>query len=88
MVLQGAKEISCSEESLKDNFDLFQIDDIIATGMRNRSVGGTNANAQSSRSHSIVTFNIKYQSDNRKVISCKLNVIDLAGSERAGVTNA
>lgn len=41
MVLQGAREVSCSEQSEVG----FSIDEVIAQGMRNRSVGGTNANA-------------------------------------------
>lgn len=73
-----------SEESA----EAFRIDDIIETGLKNRSVGGTQANAQSSRSHSIVTFSIQYKNDKGRLVSSKLNVIDLAGSERTGETNA
>ncbi len=57
--------------------------------MKNRSVGGTNANAQSSRSHSIFTFNLKFKSAaSPRMLTAKLNIIDLAGSERAKETNA
>lgn len=84
MVIQGAREVNCSEQSEV----AFSIDEVIAQGMRNRSVGGTNANAQSSRSHSIVTFSIKFEDGAGKLMSAKLNIIDLAGSERTSETNA
>ena len=51
MVLVGAKEVTITEDSLAplsvENSEVcpFSIDDIIDTGMKNRSVGGTNANA-------------------------------------------
>lgn len=94
MILVGAKEITITEDSMAslsiENSELspFSIDEIIDTGMKNRSVGGTNANAQSSRSHSIVSFTLKFQNTSGKFITSKINVIDLAGSERTGETNA
>jgi kinesin family member C2/C3 len=95
MVLVGAKEISITEESMApisaENSEIspFSIEEIIETGMKNRSVGGTNANAQSSRSHSIVTFTLKFlNGSSGKFLTSKINIIDLAGSERTGETNA
>lgn len=54
----------------------------IETGKLNRSVGCTNVNEYSSRSHCIVTLYIHCgTSDGSEQVS-KLNLIDLAGSER------
>lgn len=83
MALQGAREVTVSEGS-----EAFSIEEVLSQGMRNRSVGGTQANAQSSRSHSIFTFSIQFKSDEGRLCKSKLNIIDLAGSERTGETNA
>lgn len=55
---------------------------LITRGTENRSVGFTNANAVSSRSHSILLINITEITN--KVTT--LSLIDLAGSERASST--
>ncbi|WOL12009.1 kinesin-like protein KIFC3 [Canna indica] len=59
--------------------------DILKNGGRNRSVGSTNANELSSRSHCLVRVSIKSESfvDGQKWRS-KLWLVDLAGSERVG----
>ena len=54
---------------------------IIETGKNNRSVGCTNINEYSSRSHCIVTIYIHCNTSDNSFTS-KLNLIDLAGSER------
>jgi Kinesin motor domain len=53
----------------------------IETGKNSRSVGCTNVNEYSSRSHSIVTIYIHCNTTDNSFTS-KLNLIDLAGSER------
>lgn len=53
----------------------------IENGKNNRSVGCTNINEYSSRSHCIVTIYIHCSSPDNSFVS-KLNLIDLAGSER------
>lgn len=55
-----------------------QIMDTIHTGLKSRTSGTTGANAESSRSHAILTYFIKHSG---KVFS-KMSFIDLAGSER------
>jgi len=58
-------------------------------GNSNRSVGVTDMNAQSSRSHSIFILSIT-QNDNINM-TCKIGklfLVDLAGSEKVGKTNA
>lgn len=52
--------------------------EIIHGGLKNRTSGTTGANAESSRSHAILTFSIKHTG---KLFS-KMSFIDLAGSER------
>jgi len=61
-----------------------QVVALMAAGSRNRSIGGTASNERSSRSHSIVTVKVLGENRSAGVKSvAKLNLIDLAGSERA-----
>lgn len=59
-------------------------------GFKSRSVRATNMNAQSSRSHSIFTIYIDSQQNdqkgNEKYKASKLNLVDLAGSQRSSKT--
>ncbi len=66
-------------------------------GKKNRSVGATQMNQDSSRSHSIFTITIemteKYDAKGAKggdshIRVGKLNLVDLAGSERQSKTGA
>lgn len=65
---------------------------VLQTGKRNRKVGATAMNAQSSRSHAIFTITVEMSesdSDGQEHIRVgKLNMVDLAGSERATKTGA
>jgi len=70
--------------TLKDTEDIQQCLD---KGNKNRHVGATSMNDQSSRSHSIFTVYLEIEEDG-KIRSGKLNLVDLAGSERVGKTNA
>ena len=60
--------------------------ELMNKGQRNRTVASTNMNRESSRSHAIFTATIRtitVDQDNLKMVrSSRLNVIDLAGSER------
>eukprot|EP00750_Incisomonas_marina_P020783 INCI4086.5.p1 GENE.INCI4086.5~~INCI4086.5.p1 ORF type:complete len:1393 (+),score=313.52 INCI4086.5:228-4406(+) len=63
---------------------------LLAKGHRSRSVGVTSANADSSRSHAIVTVSLydapsSARSYKRKLCG-QINLVDLAGSERAADT--
>nr|DBA15662.1 TPA: hypothetical protein GDO54_003135 [Pyxicephalus adspersus] len=62
------------------------------TGWRNRSVGYTLMNKDSSRSHSIFTINIEIcttdEDGEDHLRAGKLNLVDLAGSERQSKTGA
>merc|ERR1719269_553784 len=65
---------------------------VLAAGLRNRSTGATNMNAESSRSHSIFLITIEQCEvgpDGKVHIRAgKLNLVDLAGSERQSKTGA
>ncbi|XP_055253152.1 kinesin-like protein KIF17 isoform X2 [Moschus berezovskii] len=69
-----------------------QCERIMETGWKNRSVGYTLMNKDSSRSHSIFTISIEiYAVDERgkdHLRAGKLNLVDLAGSERQSKTGA
>ena len=63
---------------------------IMAMGWKNRSVGATLMNADSSRSHSIFSIHMERcdadDSGEEHIRAAKLNLVDLAGSERQGKT--
>eukprot|EP00172_Hildenbrandia_rubra_P002721 Plantae.Rhodophyta-Hildenbrandia_rubra.ctg37955.p1 GENE.Plantae.Rhodophyta-Hildenbrandia_rubra.ctg37955~~Plantae.Rhodophyta-Hildenbrandia_rubra.ctg37955.p1 ORF type:complete len:444 (+),score=76.18 Plantae.Rhodophyta-Hildenbrandia_rubra.ctg37955:357-1688(+) len=69
---------------------------MIADGERHRSVGETNMNDRSSRSHTIFTIKIVYQKMKRKgaddegnvVRQSSISLVDLAGSEKASHSGA
>ncbi|XP_041079365.1 kinesin-like protein KIF3A isoform X2 [Polyodon spathula] len=68
------------------------MDRIMTLGHKNRSVGATNMNEHSSRSHAIFTITIecseKGVDGNQHVRMGKLHLVDLAGSERQGKTGS
>ena len=68
------------------------IEKCLEKGNKNRHVGQTSMNDQSSRSHSLFTVYLeieeKAENGNSRIKSGKLNLVDLAGSERVGKTNA
>nr|XP_045008728.1 kinesin-like protein KIF3A isoform X2 [Jaculus jaculus] len=68
------------------------MDRIMTLGHKNRSVGATNMNEHSSRSHAIFTITIecseKGVDGNVHVRMGKLHLVDLAGSERQAKTGA
>ncbi|KAJ3121865.1 Kinesin-like protein kif3b [Nowakowskiella sp. JEL0407] len=84
--------------------DIEEMDRLMAVGNKNRSVGATAMNAQSSRSHSIFTITIEASEtdDNvgpstdgasksggeARIRAGKLHLVDLAGSERQSKTGA
>lgn len=72
--------------------DAAEIDHVMQTGKKNRSVGATLMNQTSSRSHSIFTIVVECLSEGGDgkdhVCVGKLNLVDLAGSERQSKTGA
>lgn len=62
----------------------------MSLGWKNRSVGATLMNADSSRSHSIFTIQLEMatvdESGEEHIKAGKLNLVDLAGSERQAKT--
>ncbi|CAN8028614.1 unnamed protein product, partial [Ixodes persulcatus] len=70
--------------------DVQSCEAVMERGWKNRSVGATLMNADSSRSHSVFTIHLEQMElTGRKCIrSGKLNLVDLAGSERQAKTGA
>ena len=97
LLVNNNKKLDIREDPKKGTFvkDLTYItlkdaDDIqrcLDKGNKNRHVGATSMNDQSSRSHSLFTVYLETE-ENGKIRSGKLNLVDLAGSERVGKTNA
>ncbi|XP_076318398.1 osmotic avoidance abnormal protein 3-like isoform X1 [Tachypleus tridentatus] len=65
---------------------------VMEQGWKNRSVGATLMNADSSRSHSIFTIHLEMMDTevegDQQIRQGKLNLVDLAGSERQSKTGA
>ena len=62
---------------------------VMAEGDRNRVVGATALNVQSSRSHSVVTIVVEGRDRNSgEGTRAKLQLVDLAGSERVAISGA
>ncbi|NWI29333.1 KI18B protein, partial [Sula dactylatra] len=68
-----------------------QLLEMLANGNKNRTQHPTDANATSSRSHAVFQIYVKQQDRvggfTRNLQVAKMSLIDLAGSERASVTN-
>ena len=67
-----------------------QVIELMTQGQLARTVGSTQMNAESSRSHSIFVIKVhqKDKEDESKNVFAKINLVDLAGSERAASTGA
>jgi len=71
-----------------------EIDHVMNVGQKNRSVGSTLMNQESSRSHSIFSITVETSTEDPanpkkpKIRAGKLNLVDLAGSERQSKTGA
>ena len=69
-----------------------EMENVLLAGKKNRSVGATLMNQDSSRSHSIFSIIVESSSDgadgSKHIRAGKLNLVDLAGSERQSKTGA
>ncbi|KAK9817020.1 hypothetical protein WJX72_008464 [[Myrmecia] bisecta] len=73
--------------------DMAEISSILQVGQKNRSVGATLMNQESSRSHSIFSITVETATRSQSAPGApirvgKLNLVDLAGSERQSKTGA
>ncbi|XP_044762594.1 osmotic avoidance abnormal protein 3 isoform X2 [Coccinella septempunctata] len=71
--------------------DAAECEKFLSVGSKNRMIGATLMNQNSSRSHSIFTISIEQisvQNNNESIRKGKLNLVDLAGSERQAKTGA
>ena len=73
--LSGSKTLNTVVKTYEEAMKL------IEQGQRCRSVAKTSLNAQSSRSHAIITFIIEKKDTNNNITRGKLHLIDLAGNE-------
>ena len=77
-----------TEEGVSSAQDMM---DLISRGARNRHVGSTSMNKESSRSHSVLTTLIDSKSMEEggvwNIKTSRFHIIDLAGSERQKFTN-
>ncbi|XP_026834874.1 kinesin-like protein KIN-7O isoform X2 [Drosophila erecta] len=85
----GIVNVNCEECIITSEGDLLRL---LCMGNKERTVGETNMNERSSRSHAIFRIIIESRksdrSDDDAVIQSVLNLVDLAGSERADQTGA
>ncbi|KAE8304049.1 Kinesin-16 [Giardia duodenalis] len=74
-----------SEFIVRNPQELFQL---LEHGGKNRKIGPTHMNVESSRSHSVFSLTIEQRSTtcDGGIILSKLNIVDLAGSERISMT--
>lgn len=61
--------------------------ELIELGTREKHMAETNLNMDSSRSHTIYTFNLVHKEASLKRIISSCRIVDLAGSERSSRTN-
>ncbi|XP_068150358.1 uncharacterized protein cmet isoform X2 [Drosophila tropicalis] len=85
----GVVNVNCEEVIITSEVDLLQF---LCMGNKERTVGETNMNERSSRSHAVFRIIIESRKTDRSeddaVIQSVLNLVDLAGSERADQTGA
>lgn len=74
-----------TEQFVRSESDLFAL---IEIGNANKSVSFTKMNAESSRSHCLFIWTVEQKSVDESTLKGKLNLIDLAGSEKVGKTGA
>jgi kinesin family protein 5 len=74
-----------SDEYVADCADIMEL---LAAGEKNRTTAATDMNAESSRSHSVLIIVVNQKLKDGSVRVGKLNLADLAGSERVERTNA
>lgn len=85
---KGVYVAGLSSHKVQNRHDLERV---MSMGSKNRSVGATLMNVDSSRSHSIFTIDIemmRQEGGEDKLVSGRLNLVDLAGSERQSKTGS
>eukprot|EP01059_Diplonema_ambulator_P035205 TRINITY_DN8201_c0_g1_i3.p1 TRINITY_DN8201_c0_g1~~TRINITY_DN8201_c0_g1_i3.p1 ORF type:complete len:703 (+),score=250.04 TRINITY_DN8201_c0_g1_i3:61-2169(+) len=95
-LLQNRQKLACREDS-KGQVNICGLTEhtitdvpsllaIIEEGSACRAQGATGANQDSSRSHAVLSINVKVPAKNKDVLFGKFSFIDLAGSERGADT--
>lgn len=87
-IKKGAYVENLQEETVSTFDDTFEV---MEKGVKNRHIGSTSMNKESSRSHSVFTLQIESKEKREDVWNFKnsfFHLIDLAGSERQKLTEA
>ena len=76
--------------SLLQVHNVKDLEQVMNMGSKNRSVGATLMNVDSSRSHSIFSIDLEMlmEEDGNNLRAGRLNLVDLAGSERQSKTGS
>lgn len=86
---KGVYPEPCTEERVTT---IAEVQEVILRGSRNRHIGQTNMNKESSRSHAIFTAIIKMiqkmENGESHIKTSRFHIVDLAGSERTKDTGA
>lgn len=89
MIHNADGSTTVTEMTLVDISQASRVDGLLAEAMEKRSVGCTQLNEQSSRSHMVFVMRIEGVNEGTgKKVSGVLNLIDLAGSERVKESGA
>ena len=62
--------------------DYAEVEALMSRGANARTVAATNMNAGSSRAHTIVELRVRRWENDGSEVSCRISLLDLAGSER------
>merc|ERR1719330_904309 len=80
---EGRRYVSDITMTPLEPTDINAVEDVMQQAAKHRSVGHTDMNAVSSRSHSVFTLHLSARNPkNRQALRGTLNLVDLAGSER------
>merc|ERR1712038_795837 len=80
---EGRRYVSDITMTPLEPTDINAVEDVMRQAAKHRSVGQTDMNAVSSRSHSVFTLHLSARNPkNRQALRGTLNLVDLAGSER------
>jgi hypothetical protein len=62
--------------------NLYDMERVLWSGLKNRVTGSTDANKRSSRSHAVIHMHVEQMEENGSMLKSKMIFVDLAGSER------
>uniref|UniRef100_A0A0G4IDS4 Kinesin-like protein n=1 Tax=Chromera velia CCMP2878 TaxID=1169474 RepID=A0A0G4IDS4_9ALVE len=87
-VRQGPQGNYVPDLTLRDVVNAEGVEECLTMGTKNRSVGQTNMNEHSSRSHLVLSVVVDTKAPNGKSYLSRMHLVDLAGSERINKSGA